>query len=360
MTRTFLAVCVALGAATAARAADPQPLWEVDAITAETRVIAVQWLGFSSDGKLLIARAQFRTAKETHNQLVAWDIQTRTEKIRVDVETGEHWEYGLCGNAATAGGTVLIPGDKSREVRLSDGKVRELGPGNQRAVWVHPETRQSVWFAESDGGLGITTGKVPPFDPDAKQSRLEDQSVTQLRPEKEGEITAVAVNSGLTRLALTGWGGERWLRLYAIEHNKKPGLTEVATVPAAHEAAIRVMRFSPDGKTLAAGGSDCSVSLWDVAKAGKQWKPRATVAAGRFTPVCLSFSPDGRTLAVGTTERQGPNLFMIDVVGGKLVSPRNLGEAVGAVAYSPDGKLLVTGHDKGKVRVWDAAAMRGD
>ena len=75
----------------------------------------------------------------------------------------------------------------------------------------------------------------------------------------------------------------------------------------------------------------------------------------------IAFSPDRRTLAAGTTDqRGGSNLYLIDVQGGKLISARRLAESVSALAYSPDGQTLVTGHNLGKVRAWNAAALRGD
>jgi WD40 repeat protein len=104
--------------------------------------------------------------------------------------------------------------------------------------------------------------------------------------------------------------------------------------------------FSPDAKRLLIGSADGSARIWELAPAAS-WPPfqpvqgshPPTTRQGKF--LCIASSPDGRTTATATDDgmvhltsaaNEGP-----DRVIGPLASP------VLAMAFSPDGALLLTG-----------------
>ncbi len=115
-------------------------------------------------------------------------------------------------------------------------------------------------------------------------------------------------------------------------------------------AVIRTVALSPDGKRVAAGGTASDVVIWDLAdgKEVQRLKGRSGYA------ISVAFSPDGKTLA--QTNWGDGTAGLWDLAGGKesLVLSKHANPEVHHVAYSPDGKQIVTTGYDGSVRVWEA------
>src|SRR5262249_46782891 len=90
-------------------------------------------------------------------------------------------------------------------------------------------------------------------------------------------------------------------------------------------------------KTIAAGGTDSAVRIWDVATGTLQ----RTLMGARGRSFSLAFSPDGGRLASGATD---DHVWVWDVEKGDLLSPRSSFEGdIDELALSPAGRTLAVG-----------------
>jgi WD40 repeat protein len=116
-----------------------------------------------------------------------------------------------------------------------------------------------------------------------------------------------------------------------------------------HTGLVVALAYSPDGRTLASASDDGTARLWDV-RDGRLIETLQSPAARAY---CVAFAPDGQSLAVG----YGPDRGLVQWWGLAPLARRESWAAhdrvTRALAFSPDGKHLLTGGDRPSLRYWD-------
>jgi WD40 repeat protein len=117
-----------------------------------------------------------------------------------------------------------------------------------------------------------------------------------------------------------------------------------------HADGASCVAFSPDGRSLATGGSGRIVRLWDL----KSGAARRTLEGHADRILCVAFSPDGRSLAVGGSDGT-VRLWDLEPGGERWMLEGHTGGVL-CVAFSPDGRSLAIGVSDGSVRLREFAS----
>jgi WD40 repeat protein len=158
---------------------------------------------------------------------------------------------------------------------------------------------------------------------------LSTGAAVRTRISRGTEIYAFALARDGKTLAVAGMDDS--LRLWDLSTQ------QVIRAFLGNKEAWSQLAFSPDGRLLASGNRDGKLCLWDVAT-GRLVRPLAGHTKGVAAVV---FAPDGRTLA--TTSLEEKRIWLWDTATGKELHQLKCGFASQCLAFSPDGKTLVSG-----------------
>ncbi|MDA0160168.1 TIR domain-containing protein [Solirubrobacter ginsenosidimutans] len=178
-------------------------------------------------------------------------------------------------------------------------------------------------------------GKIRIFDVATRKAVGKDM---QQGAKDDGVFALAFTRDGLTLLTAGGSAVRRW----DVDSHRPAG------DPLVPEDGVSELAVSPDGRTIATA-SDHTISVWDLGDEN----PTARLLPGHTDAVNdVTFSPDGALLASGADDR---SVRVWDVSTPSLDQALTAkGDPVHAVAVSADGKLIASAHDK-SVRLWDAA-----
>jgi WD40 repeat protein len=290
----------------------------------------VRALAFAPDGRTLASTSEDRTLR-------IWDTTDGHEAASVLPLPDHGTAVGFCG-----GGQCLLVGTLSGHVLNVDpagGHVRqfvgvELGEPMRHAahadavIAVLATAGERYVTVSQDQAVLAWTPAAPPR-PAKPAYRAGDGPVSAVALSPDGQTLATGGRDGVIHLFDVAKGSER-------------------TTLSGHPGGVTAVRFaSPE--CLVSAGADERVRAWDLASG------RAVGNVLLASPdLRIALSPDGRTVAVVSPRLPGVTLW--EVSTGETA--RQFGESVAgatAVAFTPAGDQIATGYADGTVRIWDAA-----
>jgi WD40 repeat protein len=173
------------------------------------------------------------------------------------------------------------------------------------------------------------------------ETSAEEPKPSAILDKRDFKIRAVVLSADGKTLA---WGAGESVTLYDLANSKKRGPFKASPDPL---NTVRGLAMSSDGKTLAIGGSNMTVSLWDVGTAERR-KILTFRSYGLGWVDSLAFTPEGKLLAT-----LDETVLLIDTDAKKVVrSLKGQALLVQAICLGPKGKTLVTAHSDGAVGLW--------
>ncbi|MGQ4649057.1 DnaJ domain-containing protein [Lyngbya aestuarii] len=128
---------------------------------------------------------------------------------------------------------------------------------------------------------------------------------------------------------------DKTIRLWSIDSYQQPRIL------TGHSGWVTAVVITPDGNTLASASTDGTIKLWNLGTG-----ELIRTIEGQSTPIfSLAISSDGSILASGS--RKSVKLWQINT--GELIQTLC---GCSPVTFNPDGKILISGTESGKIKIW--------
>lgn len=304
-------------------------IWDVQ----EKRVIqqmkghedAVLGLSFSNDGQWLASAGKDK-------KILLWDTVV-----------WRNTRPALLGHTAAVESVMFSPNSKNLVSASDDGSVRlwdVAGSSLVKTLSAHAKPVLSLAFSPD--------GKFLSYGMEDKLVGLLDLTSGQERLLAGHEDRVLAVAFGPDSRLLASAGQDQQIIFWDVARGIRVGAP-----PQKHSGAIRSLAFSANGKRMVSAGEDQSPIVWDVLDQGDVWGAEFGFKLEGHQGVVrkVMFHPDGNHLVSASDDHQA---IQWNLVQNNSFQQLDVAPApVGSLAYSPDGRWLATGDDKGRIRIWD-------
>jgi WD40 repeat protein len=290
-------------------------------------------VAFSPDSRRVATGSDDNTAR-------VWDLSGRTPPTMLAGHRGR-----VTSVAFHRDGRRVVTGSNDKTARVWD--LSRAAPA-ATSLERHSDGVRSVAFSP-DGEQVVTAS----YDTTAQVWNLSGAAgvATALEGHRAG-ISIVAFSPDGKRVA-TG-SEDNTARVWDLS-----GVTPVATLLEGHSGSVNSLAFSPDGRRVLTGSRDKTARVWDLSEA----TPAATLLEGHHNAVTsVAFSCDGRRVLTGSEDNTARvwDLPPVTARAGSRAAPatvdvqlRGHADAVTSVAFSPDGRRVLTGSEDKTARVWD-------
>ena len=273
-------------------------------------------------------------------------ISNNESKIQVlDVSTGEHIDGFTVNNVDRRHSSTSF--DDGTSIVLH---TKSVFTPNGESVAIQTNEGIEIWDVQNKKQVNTFN------DNNAKNSRV---SIYALAP--DGKTLGVGTDRGV-KLWDTQTGKHITLKTSANWGNR------ILDTVGLHRNRIYTLAFSPDGKSMAAGGGDKTVYVWKI----PEIRPNAilkhdhpnTILKHDHVVSKLTFSRDGKLLASGDTSGK---IYLWELKTGQRITTYNgHGVFISGLTFASDGKTLASvcggdsylGYNAGTIVLWDVPSIK--
>jgi WD40 repeat protein len=301
---------------------------------------SVNSVAFSFDGKRIVSGSG-NALDSKDNTLRLWDVQTGRS---VGQPFQGHTDQ-VKSVSFSPDGKQIFSGAADNTIRVWDSQTGQLIGEPLRG---HTASVKSIAISP-DGKLivsGSIDGTVRFWDTQTRQPFGQPLQVN------DSWITSVSFSPDGNRVVSGGTDGV--VRFWDVQTRQLIGKPLQV-----NRYSILSVKFSSDGRYFISGGSDYVLRLWNIYPAqliGQPFRGHEALVNS------VAFSPDARSVVSGSgtgdlfnSDDLDNTVRLWDIRTGQLIGQPFRGHMapVWSVAFSPDGKHVVSGSYDGTVRLWD-------